>query len=323
MNQLSLSKLDPRWLLVISRALAALGPSLIAILAVRASELGGGETPISFCNVLFVGNLCASLTVVSWFGFGEIINDLRALDRKLLFGLFINGCLAALLSSLIFSALLYTTVTNAVLLARFGPVIYALTGALILGQQILKWEWFGFSLIGVGVLAIVLKDSHFQFNLGDLLILGSALVYAATALISKLMLSKACSLRTVVFTRNFVSATIFFAIANILFGPSHFADAFSGKLWILMAIYALFVIVLAQFSWYWALNKLDSKTVGKWTVLSPVFGVLYALLLNGERPSTIQISAFIVITAGVLISSSGKRQPKGIPDGSENSVSAS
>ena len=57
----------------------------------------------------------------------------------------------------------------------------------------------------------------------------------------------------------------------------------------------------------------------------PVFGVLYALILNGERPSSIQISAFMVIMAGVLISSYGKRQPtpKGLPDSAETSVSAS
>ena len=324
MNQSLVSKVDPRVLLVVSRALAALGPSLIALLVVQAAALSqGGETPISFCNVLFVGNLCAALTVGSWFGFGAIATDLRQLNRKLLLGLTINGALAALLSGLIFSALQYTEVTNAVLLARFGPVLYALVGALLLGQRILLKEWFGFSLIVVGIVAIVLVENRFQLNRGDLLILCSSLVYTATSLIGKLMLSKACPLRTVVFMRNGVSAIVFFAIANILFGPHHFADAFTGQLWIVMSVYALFVIVLAQFSWYAALGKLDTKTVGKWTVLSPVFGIIYALVLNNEQPSPVQISAFVVIMTGVLISSSGKRQPKGMPDSSETSVSAS
>jgi len=317
-------KFDPRFLLVVSRALAALGPSLIAFLVLQAEALSqGAETPISFCNVLFVGNLCAALTVGAWFGFGAIANDLRQLNRKLLLGLIINGALSALLSGLIFSALRFTTVTNAVLLARFGPVLYALVGALLLGQHILRKEWFGFSLIVVGIVSIVLASNMFQLNNGDLLILASSLVYATTSLIGKLMLSKACPLRTVVFMRTGVSALTFFAIANILFGPQHFADAFAGQLWIVMSVYALFVIVLAQFFWYAALEKLDTKTVGKWTVLSPVFGVIYALILNGERPSMVQISAFVVIMTGILISSSGKRQPKGMPDSAETSVSAS
>ena len=325
-NSLTKTYLPPKLLLVISRALAALGPSLIALLIMQASNFNrGGESPISFCNVLFVGNLCAALTVGTWFGWRAIFADLKSLKRKLLIGLVINGCLSTLLSALIFSGLMFTSVTNSILLARFGPVIYALAGALILGQNIKKLEWFGFSLIGVGIVAIVLKSNNFQINTGDILILASALVYASTALISKVVLAKECSLRIVVFTRNAISATVFFFIANILFGPHHFGDAFSGQLWIIMSVYALFVIVLAQFSWYAALEKLDSKTLGKWTVLSPVFGVTYALILNGERPSSIQVSAFVVIMTGLILSnlSIGKKMPQGMPDSAENSVSAS
>lgn len=324
MMQKSFSHLNPKLLLVISRALAALGPSLIAFLLVQAATLSGdAHNPISFCNVLFVGNLCAAITVLTWFGWKPIVKDLQTLNRKLLLGLFINGCLSALLSTLIFRGLIFTTVTNAILLARFGPVLYALVGALILGQTIKKWEWFGFSLIGVGVTAIVIQSSNFTINQGDLLILASALVYSANALIGKLVLAKECSLQVIVFTRNFISSIIFFIIANIIFGPYHFGDAFSGKLWIIMSVYALFVIVLAQFSWYAALEKLDSKTVGKWTVISPVFGVLYALILNGEKPSMIQINAFVIIMTGLIIANLGSKTPKGMPDCVENSVSAS
>ena len=316
--------INPKFLLVTSRALAALRTSLIAFLIMKASELSGGmDTPISFCNVLFVGNLCAALAVGIWFGFKPIVNDLRSLDRKLLLGLFINGCLAALLSSLIFLGLKVTTVTNAVLLGRFGPVIYALAGALIFKKKILKLEWFGFSLIIVGIAGIVLKSSDFQINQGDLLIIASTFVYATSAILGKLMLSKETGLRAVVFSRNFVSSIIFFIIANIIFGPNHFGDAFSGQLWIVMSIYAIVVIVIAQFLWFSALEKLDTKTVGKWTVLSPVFGVLYALILNGERPSSIQFAAFVVIMAGVLVSNFAKQPPKELAGGMESSASVS
>jgi len=309
-NRAFLSSLNPKLLLVISRALAALRPSLIAFLVVNAQVLSGGmETPISFCNVLFVGNLCASLAVVAWFGLPAIIQDLRQMSRRILLGLFINGCLAALLSSLIFIGLEYTMVTNAVLLGRLGSVIYALAGAVIFGKAIQKSEWAGFSLIILGILAIVLITNNFQINRGDLYILGSTLVYAATSVIGKLMLSKDTPLRTVVFTRNFVSSIIFFLIASIMFGPEHFSEAFAGQLWVVMAIYALIIIVLAQFLWYAALGRLDSRVVGKWTTLAPVFGVIYACVLNGERPSIIQVIAFAVIMAGTWITTLGKQKP--------------
>ena len=309
-NKISLDLINPKLLFVSSRAIAALRPAVIAFLVSQGTKLSGGtETPISFCNVLFVGNFCAAIAVALWFNFKTIVNDFKALDNKVILGLFINGCLAALLSALIFTGLNYTSVTNAVLLSRFGPVLFALFGAFLLGKQISKLEFLGFTLILVGIGAITLRESMYQLNRGDLLILASAVVYAIIALIGKLMLSES-SLAVVVFTRNFISSIIFFVIANMLFGFSHFGDVFSGQLWIVMSIYALIIIVLAQLLWYASLGKLNSKTVASLASLSPVFGVIYAYLLNGERPSEVQINAFIVIMVGLIISNLGKAKPK-------------
>ena len=310
MNEISTNRptfLPPQGMLIASRALAAARTSLIAFLIAKGAELSGGAAhPVSYCNILFVGNLCASLVVGFWFGFGNILADLKGLKPKVLIGLFLNGGLATLLSALIFIGLQDTSVTNAVLLGRLGPVLFALAGAMILGKRIRSNEWFGFSLIAVGVVAIALKTSNFQVNRGDLLILLSTVVFAASSLVNKLMVAKAATLRVVVFSRNFVSSIIFFWIAMALFGPEHFGDAFSGQLWIVMSIYSLIVIVLAQFLWYASIERLDSRTIGRLTVLSPIFGITYALLLNGERPSGIQVVTLFVIMLGVFVASLGK-----------------
>ena len=308
MNDVFADRINPKISLVLSRALAALRPSLIAFLVANGTRLSGGvATPISFCNILFVGNFCAAITVALWFGFPEILEDLKKVSTKTIIGLLITGCLSALLSSLIFIGLRYTTVTNAVLLGRLGPVFFALAGTILLGKKLNKFQWFGFTLIIVGVLGIVLKTSMFQINKGDLIIIASTVVYATSSLIGKLILGKDSTLRLTVFSRNFISSIIFFIIASSLFGFEHFGDAFAGQLWIIMAIYALIIIVVAQFLWYAALNKLDSQTVGKLTILSPVFGVTYAFLLNGERPSEIQVIAFFLTTIGVFIASLGRK----------------
>ncbi|MEL7085975.1 MAG: DMT family transporter [Cyanobacteria bacterium P01_A01_bin.3] len=310
-------------LLVVSRALRALGTPLVAYLMVQAATISSVMVPVTFCNVLFVGNLCASLVVLSRFGVTPIAADLRKVSGKLLFGLIVNGCLAALLSALIFSALRFTTVTNTVLLGRLGPVIYAIAGAVFFQNKIHKPEWAGFGLIVAGVLVMSLQSSMFQLSIGDLLIIASSFVYAASATISKKMLSGQCSLRLVVFSRNFVSAFAFAGIAIYLFGPMHFQDVLTGSLWIIMAVYALFVIVLSQFAWFASLRKLDSTTVAKWTVLSPVFGIVYAFLINGERPTVTQVIAFAIIMLGVSIGNLGKLYVKGMSDSMENSLAAS
>ena len=296
-------------MLVASRALSALRPALISILIAGGAKLSGTVThPISFCNVLFVGNLCAALVVGFWFGFGNIIQDLKKTKLQVIVGLLINGVLATLLSTLIFLGLRETSVTNAVLLGRLGPVLFALAGAIVLGKKIRQLEWLGFSLIGGGVVTIALATNGFIINRGDFLILLSTLIFAVSALVNHVMIARSATLRLVVFSRNFISSIIFFIIAVKLFGPMHFADAFSGSLWAIMAVYALVVIVCAQFLWYASTNNLDSKTIGRLTVLSPIFGVIYAFLLNGERPSLVQMTTLIVIIIGVTIASVGKQK---------------
>ena len=315
--------INPKFLLVLSRALRSLGTPLIAFLLLNAPDLAGDVmNPISFCNVLFLGNFCAALVVVSRFGWTSIWQDWQHLQHRVRLGLAINGCLAVVLSTLIFLALKDTTVTNTVLLGRLGPVIYALAGALFFRQRITRAEWIGFSLIGGGVISLALQQNQFQFLRGDWLIIASAFVYATSAIVSKVLLSKSSSLRVVVFTRNAFAAVVFFAIAIQFFGPHHFTDIFSGQLWLIMSVYALFVIVISQFAWFAALKQLDSQTIARWTVLSPVFGISYAFLLNGERPTQTQGIALLIIMVGVLISNVRKPQPKGMPEGGENSLSA-
>lgn len=54
--------LNPRVEVLLSRVLAALRPVLIAYMVTNAMTLAPGvEDALSFCNVLFVGNLCAAL----------------------------------------------------------------------------------------------------------------------------------------------------------------------------------------------------------------------------------------------------------------------
>lgn len=302
----SVRPMNAQVMLVASRALSAARPAIIALLITSGSQLSDGIAhPISFCNVLFIGNFSAALLVGFWFGFGKILADFKILKLKVKLGLFLNGVLATLLSTLIFLGLQETTVTNAVLLGRLGPVLFALAGAMVLGKIIRPLEWAGFSLITVGVVAIALKTSNFQPNRGDIFILLSTVVFAVSALINQLMIGRAAALHVVVFSRNLLSSIIFFAIALRLFGPNHFGDAFSGQLWIVMSIYSLVAIVCAQFLWYASINHLDSRIIGRLTVLSPIFGVFYAFVINGEVPSSIQLGTLLVVIVGVLIASIG------------------
>jgi drug/metabolite transporter (DMT)-like permease len=318
-----LGAVPPQAMVVASRALQSLATPVVALLVATAMTLGGQiEDAVSFCNVLFVGNLCAAGVVLASFGPRRIFADLRGFDRRLWAESLAFGALAALLSSLIFTALETTSVTNVVLLARVGPVLYVVGGALLLGFAITRSEWLGFGLIGVGVTAAAFVGSGLEVALGDLLILASAVVYAVVTMMGKRLAPKT-GLGSLLFVRNALSAIVFFVAANVLFGPEHFAHAFYGPLWGIMLVYALVVIVAAQLLWFRAIGELTPASVARWTVLTPAFAVGFAYLVNGEQPSTVQLVALGIITVGIVISSLGKRVPKGQSDSAEQSVAAS
>lgn len=299
-------QIDPRYEILLSRVLAALRPVIIAFLVMNGAALAqGATTPISFCNVLFVGDICAALVVLTLSTPAALAKDISTLSYRSKLGLIADGGLTALNSALIYTGLEYTSSTNAILLGRLAPVLYAISGALIFRRAISRNEWVGFSFIIIGVLLVALIESNFAVNKGDALILASTAVFAASAVIGKHLLGNAVPLRAIVFSRNGVSSIVFFVIANIVFGPHHFADAFSGKLWILMTVYAGLVIVVSQFLWFEASSRLDSISVGRWATPAPAIGVFAAAALNRQWPSSIQVVGLAVIMIGVSITAFG------------------
>lgn len=318
-----IDRIPPQALVVVSRALQALAAPIVALLVATSEGLSGQiNDAISFCNLLFVGNLCASFVVLAAFGPRRIRNELSSLGSRLYLELIVFAALSALLSSLIFAAIESTTVTNIILLARLGPVLFVIGSAVFVGQAIGKAEGVGFGLIGLGVLAVVFTGSGFTVAKGDLLILASAVVYAVVTMMSKRLLP-ATGLAALVFVRNFLSAILFFVIAVILFGFDHFAHAFYGPLWGIMLVYALVIIVIGQFAWYKGISLLTPASVARWTVMTPVLAVGYAYVINGEHPSLTQLAALGFIMLGIIVSNIGKFTPRGTSDNAESSVAAS
>ena len=83
-----------------------LSAPIVTLLIATAGTVGEkAETAISLCNVLFVGNLCASFVVLGFFGTRSIGDSLRALPGRVRLEMLVFISLAALLSSMIFTAL--------------------------------------------------------------------------------------------------------------------------------------------------------------------------------------------------------------------------
>ncbi len=289
-------------ILILSYALFALATPLTKWLALNKLDLtADGRELISFCNVLFIGNLCAALFALLYYQPLELLKHYLRIGRKAHWMMLLCGSLSAIVPSLLFISLEHTSIANIVLLSRTGPVLFAIIGTLVFRQRLTKWELIGFGFILLSVLITALFATGSALGIGEILVLSSGVFFAITAIVSKLTLPIVPS-RVFLFCRNFYASIIFMLIALCLYGPGHFSDAFHPRLWAVMTLYSLVAILFAQATWFYALERVKATTVGSWSFLSPVLTILFGFSLLHEKPSGIQLLALSLTVAGILIS---------------------
>ncbi len=287
--------------LVVSIVLFSLGAPLVKWLIQNGASIGlNGRHAISFCNILFVGNLSASLIVLLFFGVGTVMRGLRNTTWKTRYLLLGCGLLALFSPALLVLALQHTSATNVVLLSRLGPVFYAIVGAILSRRSLAVGEWIGYGFIMLSLGAVTIIGEGGVPNFGDLLIVLAGVCYCISAIANRHGLAQAGT-PAFIFSRNFIAAIAFGFIAVVQFGWYHFADLIHPQLWLVLFVYALVAIALAQLAWFFALERVSSSTVGSMSVISPATGLLFAWLLVHERPEVQQWLALGLLLIGIGI----------------------
>lgn len=291
----------PLMMLVTATMLFALGPAVLKLLTERGAELGLVATSVSFCNVLFVGNLCAGVVTLMVGKPARIVGEIRMQSRQTTWLLVLGAVVSTIYPALLFTGLAYTTVTNAVLVSRFNGIVYVLLAFLFFEDRLRLPEALGYGAIALGVTILVLRNNDgAAIATGDLFVLLATLFFALNEILSRKVLPRV-SIQSYVFFRNFVSAIIFFLVAIVFFGPSHFMDVFMGDLWILMIVYAVFAIVAAQSLWLGAIRSVPARIAANTQMMNPVFSIFFAFILLGEIPAAMQWIAIVIIASGMLL----------------------
>lgn len=288
--------------LVLAMLLFSLASPVIKLLVQQGGRYGlRYPHAISFCNVLFVGNMAAGILVGVVFGYDQTIKPLQQINRRTLWLLWGSSLIAVIYPALIFASLEITTVTNVVLLSRFEVLMFVLLSYLIYGVTISRNQGIGYLLIGLGVAVLTFINDGFMFNTADVLILLAGAFFALASIFNRAIL-KRIPVATFLFFRNLISAIAFFIIGLYLFGWEHFSHAFQGELWGLMLVYAGIIIVFGQFLWFRFLPKAMFSWVVWLLILSPFFTLFFAFILLRERPSLYETIAMAVILLGMVIS---------------------
>ena len=267
-----------------------------------------------FCNVLFVGNLCALLALIAIYAKEWNIQTLKRLSSVDWIGLVALATLSgALAPSLIFLALEQTAVNNVVLIGRIEPPLALALSVLILKDRVNIWVVVGaiVSFFGV-VLTVVLQTSSenmvdmagFSIGRGELMAIFGAIALAISTIISKVALRQ-IPLGIFTIFRTATGTVIFFLVVIKLFGARHFIDVFSPFIWQWMLIYGAVIVVGGQLAWFRGLKTTNAADVSLASSISPVAGILAAYFILEEAPTMAQYIGGSVIIIGIILNQIG------------------
>ncbi|MEM9702345.1 MAG: DMT family transporter [Planctomycetota bacterium] len=310
--------LPGRWegpALAVAIVLFALGTPLIKALVEKGGSSGSVAIhAISYCNVLFVGNVCAAGIVLVGFGPKRCWAGAKRLNFKAGAALLGNTLLASVAAPTLLVTALERTEANVVVLVLPTDVVFmALLGWVFFGEPPGRSKLAGLLLVGCGSLALgVAQDGMFDSAVA--LTLAAAACRAGGVVTARAALAIDDVLPFFLLARNLLGAIIFYGLAMQMFGPDHFAEAFTPGLWPLMTAYALLVVVLAQWSWYYAIARLPGPTVSQWATALPALALGFSYLLLGKPPSALQWVSVALIVGGRLVMRRGGKNRSGADD---------
>jgi drug/metabolite transporter (DMT)-like permease len=287
---------------------AASNSIVVLLVNIGAAHPIDGRNPISFCNLLFVGNLCASVTLAFLFHKSwsiEILRTLTALDWINLVSLSILS--GAFAPTLIFMALESTSVTNVLLMGRIEPPLFLLMSAILFKTKVNRWEVTGTGITVIGAVAIFWLQVRFDpmaFGKGELYAALAAIALVVAALLGGKFL-KRVPLGVFIVIRTGIGTAFFFFVVLYLFDAQHFQDAFSPFLWQWMLVYGAIIVVAGQVSWFKGIATTSPAQISLANSFTPVAGVLFAIALLGETPNMAVVIGGGIIVIGIAVAQIG------------------
>jgi drug/metabolite transporter (DMT)-like permease len=269
-----------------------------------------GHNPISFCNVLFAGNLCALTVLLAVYRDQLTIAEFKRVTKKEWRALTLSALLSgAIIPTIIFQALSLAPVNNIVLLARIELPIVLVASIVILKEQFQRRQIIGAVVVAIGILIAVLghgSTSAFGLGAGEILTIISAILISLSAMLNKKYLSQVpLGLAHVV--RLAVGTLVFFVVANLRYGPEHFGEIFSPFLWKWMLVYGGIVIVIGQSLWARGFRATPVSVSTIVACFNPVAGMVFAYWILAEVPTMGQLWGGGLVLLGLLLSSTANR----------------
>jgi drug/metabolite transporter (DMT)-like permease len=233
---------------------------------------------------------------------------IRRADLPLLAALGLTGVAASNL--LFFWGLELAPVADAALIApATSPLWTALFAALLLGERFSRRQLAGMAVSLAGVVAVVGASGLDAGGgggrlLGDLLLLSGSACWAVYTVLGRRALARHSPLAAVTWATLLGSVPLLLIAAP---GGWGWLPAASPVLWAAILYLALLGSVVALLAWSRSVRDLGAARAGQFTYLVPLWSLLLAALVLGERPAPLQLVGAALVLAGIWLTNRAAR----------------
>lgn len=207
---------------------------------------------------------------------------------------------------LVGEALRYTTASHVAIFLYTAPIFAAVGLHLFIPTERLSFiQWLGVILAFVGIVISLLgRDgsgntlSSPNLFLGDLLAIGGGLFWGVTTVVVRsTRLKEARATETLLY--QLIAAFILLGLAALLMGQATITWTFalSASLFYQVVILSYGALLL----WFWLLRKYLASRLGILSFMTPLFGVIFGVLLLDEKIDRNFIMGAACVIAGILL----------------------
>jgi drug/metabolite transporter (DMT)-like permease len=228
--------------------------------------------------------------------------------------LFLESFLGNFLFSIcmLFGVSMTSAVSAGVIMAAI-PAVVAVLSWMFLRERIQPRVWAAVALAALGIGLLALAKPHADATirapalpwLGNLLVFGAVLCEASYAVIGKKLTGAVGPKRitSLINLWGFALVTPLGAWQALQFD---FGTVQAGT-WLLLLFYSLAASVWTVWLWMTGLKAVPASQGGVFTVMLPVSAALVGVLVLGESLSGLQLAAFVVALAGVVLATAPSR----------------
>jgi len=190
------------------------------------------------------------------------------------------------------------------IIPTMSPVFTALAGMLFLGEPVRPRRVAGLAVSLAGAVlffwsVIVHTAGQGGRVWGDAALVGAAVCWAASSILSRSLSVRIGAIPAASWTL-FLGSAVLLAISAPKLASVPWA-ALTGRFWVVLAYVVAFPTVIAYILWMEGIRSIGSGPATTFMFLAPVFALLIAALLLGERPTALQGAGGALMLCGVWL----------------------